>query len=364
MNEFADALRDRDILDATLLADFDHIQAECNKKAALLGVSARNLEQLASFLAVLDAASPHTPFRGCTKHRTPKRALELVIESMGKITLPKIAFSALDHMRALTNLARTTDLTIITTNYDIHVELSTLGRSDFAREVGIKLTPGLAQHVDVSLLESLYCSCCTYGLKLYKLHGSSNWFTYAGKLARVDYRVTCHAPRRGVQADHEYELRPEEKVDLSRPYKRLLIPPTVLKTQHMSVVSEQWRGAFDAISQADRLWFIGYSFPESDSYMQYFLAAAVADNTWLRQLAVIDPSDAVTTEKARRLFDVPRLREIFLPVQARFQDVRFSKILEDKPDEAMKLESGNINTRVMVLAERAARKIIRSRSLD
>jgi hypothetical protein len=43
------------------------------------------------------------------------------------------------------------------------------------------------------------------------------------------------------------------------------------------------------LAAATHLVFIGYSFPESDAYMRYFLGASLAENVGIEAIHVIDP---------------------------------------------------------------------------
>lgn len=56
------------------------------------------------------------------------------------------------------------------------------------------------------------------------------------------------------------------------------------------------------MSEADAVWFIGYSFPESDSFMRYFFAGALRDNTRLRQIVIIDPDAISLAQRTSELF--------------------------------------------------------------
>jgi len=97
----------------------------------------------------------------------------------------------------------------------------------------------------------------------------------------------------------------------SEPYSNewLIVPPTVLKPQ-FDLLGEQWNGASKAISNADAMWFIGYSFPQSDSFMRYFLASALSNNAAINQLIVVDP-DRKVEKRARSIFRAPNLKASF-----------------------------------------------------
>lgn len=359
MNQFGDALRDRQLLQSDDQIEFDRIQDHCNKMAALLGTSARNLEQMASFLAVLDAAHPKEPIRGCKRYKTPLSALRFVTECISSLTLPPVDNVRLGAMKSLLGLSSKFHLSIVTTNYDVHVELAAAKNPYDSMDIGIVTTPSVRQLADGRSRNSLYFSRAAENVPLFKLHGSSNWWMQRHRMVHVDQRYSFQGG--GASAPVTCHLNKDEPPPSGA--TRLIVPPTVLKTQQLSVVSEQWSGAFEAIRQADRLWFIGYSFPESDSYMQYFLSAAIADNSALRQLMVVDPSSDVLANRARRFFDAPRVREVFQPVRARFQDLRCEAQTETSTEPPLKEVAGRLESRVMILAEQACKRVIESPKL-
>jgi hypothetical protein len=97
----------------------------------------------------------------------------------------------------------------------------------------------------------------------------------------------------------------------------LMIPPTVMKQSLDEALRSQWAGASNAIADADAIWFIGYSFPETDSFMRFFLAAALGTNAGLKQLLIIDPN-ADACRRAKSLFQTPFLRDVFRMMPSRW----------------------------------------------
>src|SRR5882672_11481182 len=75
MSQFASRLRSSGYLTPEEQADFDTIQLTCESMGGLIGVSARNLEQLSSFIAILNLTRPDFRFVGATKYATPQQAL-------------------------------------------------------------------------------------------------------------------------------------------------------------------------------------------------------------------------------------------------------------------------------------------------
>ena len=85
----------------------------------------------------------------------------------------------------------------------------------------------------------------------------------------------------------------ESMYDVTKP-PPILVAPTVFKHQADGPYAEHWREAAKALASATQLVFIGYSFPESDVYMRYFLGASLAENVVIEAIHIIDPhADAI-----------------------------------------------------------------------
>ena len=100
-----------------------------------------------------------------------------------------------------------------------------------------------------------------YEIKLLKLHGSLNWM----------FCPVCNSVRLntgGKIADKIIERRIKCEVDhaIQRP---LLIPPTWLKIYDSIHLSKIWFEAENLLRKADRVFFIGCSFAESDFHVRY-----------------------------------------------------------------------------------------------
>jgi len=60
--------------------------------------------------------------------------------------------------------------------------------------------------------------------------------------------------------------------------------------QTSSIFREIWNAAGKALEEAEKLVFIGFSFPESDTHIRYFLAANLFENVDLRPIVIVDPN--------------------------------------------------------------------------
>jgi len=99
-------------------------------------------------------------------------------------------------------------------------------------------------------------------------------------------------------------LKDVNKVSLAKLHgtvtKRRIVAPTWNKT-HDTGTRKVWALAEEQLKRATFIRFLGYSLPESDSYFQYLLAAALTDNEALRGIDVVclDPDGAVRSRYER-----------------------------------------------------------------
>lgn len=303
MNTFCDAVRDSDI-PADEIHDFDAVHNYCNRLAALIGQSARNLENLMSFLSLLEIASPSINIDHCKIYKTPEEALNFVISLICERVMPDIQIHKLSKMAALLAELSKHRAVIITTNYDMHVELTCyrhrlpIAFSESVNNTYRRAPLGEAIHAEAPL-------------SLYKLHGSANWtMDSAGQLS-CSGSITYPDPN---------SINVTKPTLVSRG-RQLIIPPAAIKNIQHGVLREQWNGAHAALRTAEHIWFIGYSFPETDSYMRYFIASAVAGNPRLRQIVVIDPSEETLYRRAASFFASAQFSDVFFPLEKRFGEI-------------------------------------------
>jgi hypothetical protein len=77
----------------------------------------------------------------------------------------------------------------------------------------------------------------------------------------------------------------------------IIVPPSFLKPELASPLLQVWSGAAKALREADRIIFVGYSFPQSDTEMTYFFASALATNVRLEELRIVDPNAVQIIER-------------------------------------------------------------------
>lgn len=169
--------------------------------------------------------------------------------------------------------------TIISLNYDLIVESVThlhnleAERGDIHNHIFLNVV-GNKENIKVLPLESFFdtpqqqiyddlLEHPTKTINLLKLHGSINWEKQNGE--------------------------------------NFIIPPTWNKSD--ATVHKLWKRAHEAITKANRIIFIGYSLPETDTYIKSLLALGINKNDNLQNIYFINPDKTEVKQRALSLLD-------------------------------------------------------------
>jgi hypothetical protein len=138
---------------------------------------------------------------------------------------------------------------------------------------------------------------------LLKLHGSLNWATEVSNKKKIHvHRLSEYffqrrsfggcldangSPLVSTQLRQLFESStPSIKVD-SQP---LIVPPSWNKADYHSALSEIWAAAASHLSEAEYIFIIGYSLPETDSFFRHLYALGTVGDRPLRRIEVFNPS--------------------------------------------------------------------------
>ena len=179
---------------------------------------------------------------------------------------------------------------VITFNYDIAADMG-MYRAGLGPDYVIEKPPG--NHVPISLL---------------KLHGSLNWatekesrrirplhltsyfqhYSYNGFEERGSTRVPI-----GSQLV-EYFARQASTVVEPEP---VIVPPSWNKADYHAALSDVWASAAKHLSEAEQLFIVGYSLPETDSFFRHLYALGSVGTTPLRRIAAFNPDSTGTVDR-------------------------------------------------------------------
>jgi hypothetical protein len=115
-------------------------------------------------------------------------------------------------------------------------------------------------------------------IKILKLHGSINWLVcpYCGRVY-VDYEADVAVYE--LENDYPCPHCKEEFGDFAPQMHSILITPTFLKDINTLNLKNIWHNALIDLTEATKIIFIGYSFPDADFEMRCLLKKAVRPKT-------------------------------------------------------------------------------------
>lgn len=181
------------------------------------------------------------------------------------------------------------ECTFMTFNYDVNLEVA----------------------LNHSRLEYDYCierNSIGMFTKVLKLHGSINWYQdLKGKLHTI-YMSLNDNPL--INLIHD-EFIGKDNIDtiqlrFSKYAKRILgneikeepviIPPTWNKTEYNNDIAIIWETAAKELSEAENIYIIGYSLPESDQFFRYLFALGTLGIKTIRRIWIINPDDKLANK--------------------------------------------------------------------
>ena len=141
----------------------------------------------------------------------------------------------------------------------------------------------------------------TQRIPLLKLHGSINWaFSESNEIMPIDieHMRTYRYPEKG---DYYYfpvgtqisSMQNEPRTGKNIYEFPFIVPPTWNKSFDNSQLRNVWRKAASEISNAENIFVIGYSAPETDSFFRYLYALGSMSSTRIRNFVVINPDKSI-----------------------------------------------------------------------
>ena len=72
-----------------------------------------------------------------------------------------------------------------------------------------------------------------------------------------------------------------------------IVPPTWNKGAYHNQIDRVWKKAARHLSEAEYIFIIGYSYPQTDEFFRYLYALGSIGDGWLEKLIVFNPDPAV-----------------------------------------------------------------------
>lgn len=185
----------------------------------------------------------------------------------------------------------------ITFNYDVCLDAAINYR-------GFKIDYGLGEFTEPQ------------AVKLFKLNGSINWaeclepncgqmfaidlHDYVLKLLKARLRevnppITDHLFFTSQYHDYKIKYKSCNCSNAGRKYRPVIVPPTWNKTNSHQNVRNVWKHAAEALGEAEYIYVIGYSLPETDVFFRLLYALGSESSTRLKKFLVVNPDEAART---------------------------------------------------------------------
>lgn len=168
----------------------------------------------------------------------------------------------------------------------------------------------------------------TLRVPLLKLHGSLNWKLdiSSGEVQPVHINKLL-GTRSIFEPSHEPDksrlmvsslIKKINEKDKNK-YDLFIVPPTWSKSEHHGRIAPVWKAAAKELSEAEHIFIIGYSLPESDYFFKFLYAlGTVSDQSLLRHFWVFNP-DASAEQRYKGLLG-PGAQQRFRFFPAYFRD--------------------------------------------
>ena len=186
------------------------------------------------------------------------------------------------------------DVTVITFNYDVGVDFALQQLISYASALGED-----PENVHVDLL---------------KLHGSVNW-AQCNKCEKVTIKELGNASPLGmIERDKDIaRLRPSRLIgsihcqgaEREQPF---IVPPTWNKHEHYAAIAPVWRRAAQRLGQAENIFIIGYSLPQTDQFFRYLYALGTMGPSRIQRFHVFNPDGTVDERYQQLLGPIARER--------------------------------------------------------
>ncbi len=261
--------------------DFNNEEIE-NLVAAMKSIIVATIESKLEFPVSSDQASIYSPY--------PYDSFVEMLQNLKTKSVPK------------------QDVAVITFNYDLALDYAF-----YKEQIGIYY--GLEGNRRDNAVPFL------------KLHGSLNWAhcSVCGKVVPWELKeyYSTHQLR---FKQNIYRLRLGSKIkehkhgDHEMYSEPLIAPPTWSKAEYYKILSPVWANAAKELSDAENIFVIGYSLPESDSFFRYLYALGTVGSTILKRFWVFDPDRTGDVEKRFRDLLGHGAQQAFQPFQLTFEN--------------------------------------------
>ena len=148
---------------------------------------------------------------------------------------------------------------------------------------------------------------------LIKLHGSINW-GQCDECKKIEIRKFQSGIVEYIRDDRCIISEEMDRYHCADPgcshskagpcfrVRPFIVPPTWSKKVHADTLSGLWQQAASALSNAQNIFVVGYSMPETDAFFRHLFALSTMNVSWLKRFWVFDIETEGIVDKRYRKF--------------------------------------------------------------
>lgn len=138
-------------------------------------------------------------------------------------------------------------------------------------------------------------------IPLCKLHGSLNWYLTPKSDLTPLSPISFIDPLEGFNDNLKETKDGDGRLSLlsrlgqfkdEQSRSPFIVPPTDAKSEGRNAIAPVWRRAGQLLREAEHIYVMGYSIPESDQFFRTLFAICMTSDTIVRKVGVFDPSRA------------------------------------------------------------------------
>lgn len=283
MGSFLRYLDDNEIIKEDQRALLDRLVLEAQGAAGFLGGAPQNLEDILSFAVMGDRLE--LGGGGQSRAHEVRRILRKVYTHVTGVEDYWSRYDGLDKFLGVDLQGNQHGISFVTTNYDINLESAIL-RSGHRSDPSLDRISYVAGTDGVPTRDNLYRSG---DIPLLKLHGSVNWFEDPNNSEAIQVDARLVQVRGDIEKSGNKQIPSVCTSNYVEPATPMIIPPSFLKSDLPRPLARIWNRAAEVLNTASMVIFVGYSFPQTDTEMRYFLARSLVGNARLRAIVIVDP---------------------------------------------------------------------------
>ncbi len=201
----------------------------------------------------------------------------------GVVPLSESIFEFLKSVKEKIIESKASPFAILTFNYDVSMDLA-LDAASLSPDYGLP-TKEINKYPLFPLL---------------KLHGSLNWASETESKKITPWTIGSYKrqkpPQAGRKGDIQFkigsnihELQFHSGSDKQLDVIPFIVPPSWNKADSHNQIAEVWSRAAEELSEADSIYIIGYSLPNTDSFFRQLYALGTISETLLKRFWVYNP---------------------------------------------------------------------------